>query len=59
MKEINYDDVYNRLLGFIDAITTRENVNKKDLKNLIQKLERSIDFDTCLLTGEEVDDLPF
>jgi hypothetical protein len=59
MSEINYDDVYNQLMGFIDAITTKENVNKKDLKNLIQKLERSIDFDTSLLTGEEEYCMPF
>ena len=59
MAEINYDDVYNQLMGFIDAITTKENVNKKDLKNLIKKLERSIDFDTSLLTGEEEEYLPF
>ncbi|MEC5166162.1 hypothetical protein RCH18_001897 [Flavobacterium sp. PL11] len=59
MDEINYDEVYNQLMGFIDAITTKENVSKKDVKNLILKLERSINFDTSLLTGEEVDDLPF
>lgn len=59
MTEINYDDVYNQLIGFIDAITTKENVNKKDLENLIKKLERGIDFDTFLLTGEVADDFPF
>jgi hypothetical protein len=59
MHEINYDDVYNQLMGYIDAITNNENVNKNYVKNLIVKLGRSIDFDTSLLTGEEVDDLPF
>lgn len=59
MAEINYDDIYNQLMGYIDAITNNENVNKNYVKNLILKLGRSIDFDTSLLTGEEVDDLPF
>lgn len=57
MSEINYDDVYNHLLGFIDAITTKENITKKDLENLIQKLERYIDLDTSFLSGEDI--LPF
>ena len=59
MPEINYDDIYNQLMGYIDAITNNETVNKNYVKNLILKLGRSIDFDTSLLTGEEVDDLPF
>ena len=59
MAEINYDDVYNQLMGYIDAITNNENVNKNYVKNLILKLGKTIDFDTSLLTGEEVDDLPF
>lgn len=59
MSEINYDDIFNQLMGYIDAITNNENVNKKDVKNLIQKIERSIDFDTSLLTGKEEDYLPF
>ena len=59
MAEINYDNIYNQLMGYIDAITNNENVNKNYVKNLILKLGRSIDFDTSLLTGEEVDDLPF
>jgi hypothetical protein len=59
MEEINYDDIYNQLMGYIDAITNNENVNKNYVKNLILKLGRNIDFDTSLLTGEEVDDLPF
>ena len=59
MAEINYDDIYNQLMGYIDAITNNENVNKNYVKNLILKLGRSIDFDTSLLSGEEVDDLPF
>ena len=59
MSEINYDDVYNQLMGYIDAITNNENVNKNYVKNLILKLGKTIDFDTSLLTGEEVDDLPF
>lgn len=57
MSEINYDDVYNQLMGYIDAITNNENVNKNYVKNLILKLGKTIDFDTSLLTGEE--DLPF
>ena len=59
MPEINYDDIYNQLIGYIDAITNNENVNKNYVKNLILKLGRSIDFDASLLTGEEVDDSPF
>jgi len=59
MSEINYDEIYNQLIGYIDAITNNENVNKNYVKNLILKLGRSIDFDTSLITGEEVDDLPF
>lgn len=59
MEEINYDDIYNQLIGYIDAITNNENVNKNYVKNLILKLGRTIDFDTSLLTGEEVNDLPF
>lgn len=59
MAEINYDDIYNQLMGYIDAITNNENVNKNYVKNLILKLGSKIDFDTSLLTGEEVDDLPF
>ena len=58
MSEINYNDVYNHLLGFIDAITTNENVNKKDLKNLISNLEIHMALDTSLLLGEE-DLFPF
>ena len=59
MPEINYDDIYNQLIGYIDAITNNENVNKNYVKNLILKLGRSIDVDASLLTGEEVDDSPF
>jgi hypothetical protein len=59
MTAINYDDIYNQLMGYIDAITNNENVNKNYVKNLILKLGRSIDLDTSLLTGAEVDDLPF
>ena len=55
MAEINYDDIYNQLMGYIDAITNNENVNKNYVKNLILKLGRSIDFDTSLLSGEEVE----
>jgi hypothetical protein len=57
MTEINYDDIYHHLLGFIDAITTKENVNKKDLENLIQKVERFIPINISSLLGE--DDFPF
>ena len=59
MAEINYDNIYNQLMGYIDAITNNENVNKNYVKNLILKLGRSIDVDASLLTGEEVDDSPF
>lgn len=59
MAEINYDDIYNQLMGYIDAITNNENVNKNYVKNLILKLGKTIDFDTSLLTGEEEDYLPF
>lgn len=59
MDEINYDDIYNQLIGYIDAITNNENVNKNYVKNLISKLGATINFDTFLLTGEEIDDLPF
>lgn len=62
MPEINYDDIYNQLMGYIDAITNNENVNKNYVKNLILKLGKTIDFDTSLLTGEEEEEedyLPF
>ena len=59
MSEINYDDIFNQLIGYIDAITNNETVNKNYVKNLISKLGNTINFDTSLLTGEEVDDLPF
>lgn len=59
MTEINYDDIFNQLMGYIDAITNNENVNKNYVENLISKLGRSVDLDTFLLTGEDVDDLPF
>jgi hypothetical protein len=59
MTAINYDDIYNQLMGYIDAITNNENVNKNYVKNLILKLGSSINFDTSLLTEEEEDELPF
>jgi hypothetical protein len=58
MSEINYDDIYNRLIGYIDAITTTENVNKKDLENLIRKLKQYMSLDTFVIDGDH-DDLPF
>ena len=60
MTEINYDDIYNQLMGYIDAITNNENVNKNYVKNLILKLGKTINFDTSLLTDDDDDDdLPF
>jgi hypothetical protein len=59
IQEINYDDIYNQLMGYIDAITNNENVNKNYVKNLILKLGKTIDFDTSLLSEEEIDNLPF
>lgn len=54
MQEINYDEIYSNLIGFIDAITTKtDTVNKKDRENLIKKIERYIDIDTALILEEE------
>jgi hypothetical protein len=58
MKKINHDEIYNWTIGYIDAITSKEFVDRDEVGNLANKLADKIEFNLSeIFPGH--DDLPF